>query len=114
MSLGTTGTVVAWETKGIGERRDKSNRIAEGRALSPVPLGVISTERLRAVLNDADDTKVAQRLVVAGACTDGGCVETITEPYGIPQSTIYYSLDRLEKQPLAEALRDEPWPGRPP
>lgn len=74
----------------------------------------ISTEELRTALDDADEAKAAKRLMVAIAYKDGVHVETLVERYGIPQSTIYYWLDRLEKQPLADALRDEPRPGRPP
>lgn len=74
----------------------------------------ISTERLRTALDDADEAKAATRLVVALAYKDGVHVETLVERYGIPQSTIDDWLDRLENQPLADALRDEPRPGRPP
>lgn len=52
--------------------------------------------------------------MVVLADTDGGPVETLAGRYGIPRSTIYYWLDRLEKQQVADAVQDEPRTGRPP
>ena len=77
-------------------------------------LGDLSADRLRQALADAEDAKAAKRLMVALAYKDGVGVDTISERYGIPQSTVYYWLDRLESEPLDEALRDTPKPGRPP
>ena len=74
----------------------------------------LSADRLREELSAVDDAKAAKRLMVALAYKDGVHVETISARYGIPQSTIYYWLDRLDSQPIAEALEDEPRPGRPP
>lgn len=77
-------------------------------------LAEISVEELQMALGQVDEAKAAKRLMVALAYKDGVDVETISERYGVPQSTIYYWLDRLETQPLADALRDESRPGRPP
>lgn len=74
----------------------------------------ISTEKLWIALDDADEAKAVKRLMVALAYKDGVDVDTISERYGIPPSTIYYWLDRLENQPMADALQDKPRPGRPP
>lgn len=74
----------------------------------------LSGESLREALAEADEAKSAKRLVVALAYKDGVAVDTIAARYGIPQSTIYYWLDRFENQSIADALRDEPRPGRPP
>lgn len=74
----------------------------------------VSTDRLRAALDDAEDAKAAKRLVVALAYKDGVDVDTIADRYGIPQSTIYYWLDRFDSRSVTDALRDEPRPGRPP
>jgi transposase len=41
-------------------------------------------------------------------------VGTLVERYGIPQSTVYSWLDRFEERSLADALRDDDRPGRPP
>jgi transposase len=48
------------------------------------------------------------------AYKDGVDVTEIERRYGIPQSTVYYWLNRLEERPLQEALTDEGRPGRPP
>lgn len=74
----------------------------------------VSSETLRSALADAETAKAAKRLVVALAYKDGVDVTVIAARYGVPQSTIYYWLDRFDEQPLAEALEDEPRPGRPP
>lgn len=74
----------------------------------------LPADRLRAALADAEDAKATKRLVVALAYKDGVDVETIADRYGIPQSTIYYWLDRLEAGSLDDALHDTPKPGRPP
>ncbi|WP_255152126.1 helix-turn-helix domain-containing protein [Halorarius halobius] len=77
-------------------------------------LADLSPDRLREALADAEDAKAAKRLMVALAYKDGVGVDVISERYGIPQSTVYYWLDRLESGSLEEALRDTPKPGRPP
>lgn len=74
----------------------------------------ITTERLRTALNDADDAKAAKRLMVTLAYIDGGAVMTLAERYGNPLSTIWNWLECFENQPVADALEDEPRPGRPP
>lgn len=77
-------------------------------------LDAVPADRLRAALDSAENAKAAKRLMVALACKDGVGVDTITSRYGLPQSTIYYWLDRFEDRPLSEALQDDPRPGRPP
>lgn len=73
----------------------------------------ISTEKLWAALDDADEANAPNRFSTA-TCTDGVHVETLVEPPGVLQSTSDTWLDRLETQPRADALRDEPRPGRVP
>ena len=68
---------------------------------------------LQAALADADDAKTAKRLMIALAYRDGTPVGTLSDRYDIPKSTIYYWLDRFEKQPISEAIEDEDRPGRP-
>jgi transposase len=75
--------------------------------------GVTAAE-LRAALEAAEDPKAVKRLVVALAYLDGVPVGTLVERYGVPQSTVYSWLDRFEERPLADALRDDDRPGRPP
>lgn len=74
----------------------------------------LPANHLRAALDEAGDAKVAKRLMVALAYTDGVLVETVTEQYGMPQSTTPYWLDRFDNRPTADALHDGPSPGRPP
>jgi transposase len=74
----------------------------------------LGREQLRAALDDAATAKAAKRLMVALAYKDGVHVETLSDRYGIPQSTIYYWLDRFETQPIGDAVEDETRPGRPP
>lgn len=74
----------------------------------------IDSDRLRTALRDAETPKAAKRLMVALAYKDGVNVKVLAARYGIPQSTIYYWLDRFDTQPLAEALEDDARPGRPP
>lgn len=77
-------------------------------------LDAVPVEALREALEAADDAKAAKRLMVALAYKDGVAVDTIASRYGIPQSTVYYWLDRFETQSIPAALEDEPRPGRPP
>lgn len=74
----------------------------------------VGTRELQAALERVDSAKAAKRLVVALAYKDGVHVGEIERRYGIPQSTIYYWLSRFEEKSLADALEDEPRPGRPP
>jgi transposase len=73
----------------------------------------VDPDALRAALADADDAKTAKRLMIALAYRDGTPVETLSERYGVPKSTIYYWLDRFEERPIPEAIEDEERPGRP-
>lgn len=57
--------------------------------------------------------EATKRLTVGLAFKDGVNVDTISERYGIPQSTIDDWLDRFENRPTADALRDDPRSGRP-
>lgn len=74
----------------------------------------IDENRLRDALGDAETAKGVKRLMVALAYKDGVGVERISHRYGIPQSTIYYWLDRFEERGFEDALADEHRPGRPP
>lgn len=74
----------------------------------------VSTTALRGALDRATGAKAAKRLMVAIAYKDGVDVETLSERYGIPESTIYYWFDRFEDAPIDEAIVDEQRPGRPP
>lgn len=63
---------------------------------------------------DTVSTVSVKRLIIALAYKDGVAVETLSERYDIPRSTIYSWLDRFEDVPIEEALQDEDRLGRPP
>jgi transposase len=48
------------------------------------------------------------------AYKDGVTVNTLSERYAIPRSTVYYWLDRFVELSLNEAIEDDDRPGRPP
>ena len=69
---------------------------------------------LHEALVDVSTAKAAKRLMIALAYKDGVSVDTLSNRYAIPRSTIYYWLDRFEEMPIQEAIEDESRPGRPP
>ncbi|WP_122088430.1 helix-turn-helix domain-containing protein [Halalkalicoccus subterraneus] len=73
----------------------------------------ITGDELRTALAATTDHKAVQRLMIALAYTDGRSVGHLSRLYGVPQSTIYYWLDRFDERGLEEALEDEPRSGRP-
>lgn len=73
----------------------------------------MSTATLKAALADATEGKAVKRIMIALAYKDGEDVTRLADRYGIPQSTIYYWLDRFEERPLSDAVADDPRPGRP-
>jgi transposase len=74
----------------------------------------VTAAALRGALETAEEPKAVKRLMIALAYLDGVSVGTLVERYGIPQSTVYSWIDRFEERPLADALRDDDRPGRPP
>lgn len=68
---------------------------------------------LRDALDDASGAKAATRLLLALAYKDGVGVETLSERYGVPESTIYSWLDRFESDSIEAAITDADRPGRP-
>ena len=73
----------------------------------------VDSDALRVALADAESAKTAKRLMTALAYRDGTPVDTLSERYGIPKSTIYYWLDRFEERSIEDAIEDEDRPGRP-
>lgn len=74
----------------------------------------VAADDLRQALADVESAKAAKRLMVALAYKDGVSVSTLADRYDIPRSTLYYWLDRFEGESIADAIEDEPRPGRPP
>ncbi|WP_135854343.1 helix-turn-helix domain-containing protein [Halorussus salinus] len=73
----------------------------------------VSLSALQDQLDAADSAKATKRLMVAIAYKDGVSVSVLAERYGVPESTLYYWLDRLADKPLSEAVEDDERPGRP-
>jgi transposase len=73
----------------------------------------ISLSSLQDHLDAAESAKATKRLMVAIAYKDGVPVSTLSERYGVPESTLYYWLDRIADKPLSEAVEDDDRPGRP-
>lgn len=73
----------------------------------------VATDRLREQLTETADAKPAKRVMVALAYKDGVDVTTLSDRYGIPESTVYAWLDRFEKRSLPDAVSDDDRPGRP-
>lgn len=76
-------------------------------------LEAIPADDLRKALAEARSHKAVRRLMIALAYKNGDSVATLSCLYGLPESTVYYWLDRFEKRGLTEALEDESRPGRP-
>lgn len=77
-------------------------------------LATVAVDDLQEVLEDVATGKAAKRLMIAPAYKDGVAVDTLSERYAIPRSTLYYWLDRFEELSLDEAIEDDDRPGRPP
>ena len=73
----------------------------------------VSLSALQEHLDAAESAKATKRLMVAIAYKDGVPVSTLSDRYGVPESTLYYWLDRFESEPVESAIRDEDRPGRP-
>ncbi|USZ69960.1 helix-turn-helix domain-containing protein (plasmid) [Halorussus salilacus] len=73
----------------------------------------VSRASLRAELDAVESAKAAKRLMVALAYKDGVPVSTLSERYGIPESTLYYWLDRFAAESVSAAVEDGDRPGRP-
>lgn len=76
-------------------------------------LNHVSMDDLRFHLDRVESIKASKRLMLALAYKDGVDVATLSERYGVPQSTIYYWFERIETQPLPQAVVDADRPGRP-
>ncbi|WP_135828229.1 helix-turn-helix domain-containing protein [Halorussus halobius] len=73
----------------------------------------VSRSALREQLGAVESPKATKRLMVAIAYKDGVRVSTLSDRYGIPESTLYYWLDRIADEPIADAVEDDDRPGRP-
>lgn len=53
-------------------------------------LAPVSWDALQTALADVSTGKAAKRLIIALAYKDGVSVDTLSERYAIPRSTVYY------------------------
>lgn len=74
----------------------------------------ISVEELEAVLEDVDGKRPTQRLMAAIMYKRGPSVPMLAEWLDMRERTIYDWFDRLEEQPIKDAVTDDHRSGRPP
>ena len=76
-------------------------------------LSEISVGELDAALEDAGGPRAAKRLLAARIYKRGPSVPMIADWLGTREGTIYRWFDRLESEPIGEAVVDRSRPGRP-
>lgn len=74
----------------------------------------ISVDELHDALEDATEKKAVQRLMVAILYKQGPSIPMIAEWFDMRERTIYDWFDRMESEPIEDAIRDKSRPGRPP
>ena len=74
----------------------------------------VSTEQLRAALENIEGSKPSKRLIAAIAYKNGVTQTELAEWFDVQRKTIYNWFSRLEEDGLEEAVTDAPRPGRPP
>ena len=78
-----------------------------------VRLENISVEELETALDDATRKKETQRLMAAIIYKRGPSAPMIAEWFGTREQTIYRWFDRLETEPIEQAVQDRQRSGRP-
>lgn len=73
-----------------------------------------TVEELQDALDVVEAKKPTQRLMLAILYKRGPSVPMIADWFDMREETIYRWFRRLEREPLLEAVYDEPRPGRPP
>ena len=74
----------------------------------------VSVEELEAALDAADGKRETKRLLVAIIYKRGPSAPMIAEWLDTREQTIYRWFDRLETEPIEQAVKDRQRPGRPP
>ena len=74
----------------------------------------VPVEDLLDALDVATDAKPTRRLMVAVLYKRGHSVPVIADWFELRENTVYAWFDRLEAEPVEQAVRDRPRPGRPP
>ena len=73
----------------------------------------ISLADLHELLGEVDEKKPTQRLMLAILYKQGPSVPMIAEWFDMRERTVYDWFDRMETEPIDEAIYDDPRPGRP-
>lgn len=73
----------------------------------------ISVEELEEALDEAEGKKETKRLLAAIIYKRGPSGPMIAEWLDTREQTIYSWFDRIESEPISEAVKDRPKPGRP-
>lgn len=73
----------------------------------------VSVEELRAALEEVEEKKPTQRLLLAILYKQGPSVPMIAEWFDMRADTIYRWFSEMEREPLLEAVYDDNRPGRP-
>lgn len=74
----------------------------------------ISLAELHELLDEVNEKKPTQRLMLAVLYKKGPSVPMIADWFDMRDRTVYNWFDRMEQEPLEEAIHDESRPGRPP
>lgn len=74
----------------------------------------VSVEALEATLDDASGKRETQRLMAAIIYKRGPSVPMIAEWFNKREATIYRWFNRLEEEPISQAVQDRQRSGRPP
>ena len=74
----------------------------------------ISTADLRTEVESYDQHRPIRRLLAAIIYKEGPSVPEIADWFDVREATVYAWFDRIEQEPLAEAVTDRQKPGRPP
>jgi len=77
-------------------------------------LGDIPVEELEEALDEATGKRATKRLLAAIIYKRGPSAPMIAEWFGVRPQTIYRWFDRLESEPIEQAVTDRDRPGRPP
>lgn len=73
----------------------------------------ISPTELHELLDEVSEKKPTQRLMLAILYKQGPSVPMIAEWFDMRERTVYDWFDRMETEPLDDAIYDDPRPGRP-
>ena len=76
-------------------------------------LAEMSVDDLHAALAEVEGKRPTQRLLAAIAYKNGVTQTELAEWHGVQRRTIYNWLTRLDRGPIAQAVRDDHRPGRP-